>query len=206
MTTHVILVTDKSGSMYDKASDVRGGYNSYLDDLEKDTKMDYRISSMLFDTEYMALCVDAPLAEAPRLTETNYQAGGNTALIDAVGKSITDFEKRTPSLGETDRVLLVVLTDGYENSSYEYDNKAVQKMVKDREARGKWACVFLGAGIDAWAQAGNLGFASVASTRPTSKGYQTTYTSMSANTRLFARGATGQSVANSIQEDQDKIS
>lgn len=194
--THVLLVTDRSGSMYKLAEDVRGGYNSYLDSLAAEGAGQYRITTVLFSDadRYRRLCTAVALADAPRLDEKNYAPGGMTALLDAIGKTITEFEGET-TLNEGDRVLLVVQTDGRENASREYQREVIQQMISDREAGGKWGAIFMGAGPDTWTQAGGMGFSSSLSHAATSEGVQDSYAGLARASAAYAGGATGQVAA-----------
>lgn len=199
-TTYVLLVTDKSGSMYPLAEDVRGGYNQYRQSLIDDTEARYRVTSVLFSTEvmYAVLCTAAKPGNMPELNEKNYAPGGGTALLDAIGKTIVEFEIAVPELAQGDRVLLVVQTDGRENSSREYSADGIKKMIADREAGGAWAAIFMGAGPDTWQQAGAMGFSSSVSYDNTREGTQSAYDGLLRTSTAYSRGATrGQAVADS---------
>src|SRR5215813_13143622 len=80
---HVLFVIDSSGSMHPKATDVRGGFNSYVSTLGEDTQSAYRLTAVTFDTQVTTLFTDVPLTDVPQLDESNYLPGGNTALYDA---------------------------------------------------------------------------------------------------------------------------
>jgi hypothetical protein len=208
-TTHVLMVTDESGSMEPLEDDVRGGFNRYVDDLRNDVDSKYRLTVALFNHAYRPVCVAAKLADVPKLDGQNYRPGGMTALVDAIGRTIADFETRVPNLAEGDRVLLVVQTDGQENSSKEYTTESVRKLIADREAGGRWSCLFLGAGPDAWQQAGGLGFdrGSTFAVAHSTVGTQSSYAGLTRATRSYSRGATGaeasRSVADALQDDPD---
>jgi hypothetical protein len=204
-TTHVLMITDRSGSMAGLADDVRGGFNQYVDDLRKDTDGKYRLTVALFNHLYESQCVAAKLGDVPKLDGRNYRPGGTTALVDAIGRTIADFETRVPDLADGDRVLLVVQTDGFENSSTEYTTEQVRKLITDREQGGRWSCVFLGAGPNAWTQAGGLGFAAgqTVVVGATSAGTKATYDSLSHATRSYSRGATGTEASRLIADAQD---
>jgi len=153
--THVLLVVDMSGSMGHLASDVRAGLNTYVKDLST-SKNRFRASLTIFNTSFTHLCVEAKLADVPTIDHTNYTPTGFTALLDAIGKTVTEFEA-AGTLAEDDRVLLVVQTDGLENASREFTWKQIRDMLDEREKTGKWAIVYLGQGADSWAQGYNLG-------------------------------------------------
>ncbi len=188
MTTHVLLITDMSGSMAGLANDVRGGFNTYVDELRADTDQDYRLSVTLFDTEFVELCKAAPLGDVPALDEANYRPRGMTALLDAVGMTVAGFDET--KLADDDRVLVVVQTDGHENSSREYRRDQIADVIKAREATGKWSFIFLGAGPDTWQQAAGMGFArdATVSIAADAKSTAGTYSGLSGATRSYSRG------------------
>ena len=159
---HVLFVIDSSGSMGPKADDVRGGFNSYVDQLREEKAGDYRLTAVTFDTQVATLFTDVRLTEVPTLDTSNYRTGGNTALYDALGVSLAEqtsaIRKEDAPYG-TERVLVIVMTDGNENSSRRFSKEQVTGEIQQREAAGNWTFVYLGADQDAWAAAQGLGFA-----------------------------------------------
>ena len=187
-TTHALMCIDMSGSMGHLADDVRGGFNTYLHDLARDGG-DYRLTVTLFDTEFISLAVDQTLADTPRLDHTNYRPRGGTALNDAIGKTINDFEAAHGHLGDDEKVLMVIQTDGQENSSREFRIFDVRALIAAKESEG-WAFVFLGAGPDAFAQGASYGLgASTIATTQTGAGTRSTYSALSTASGLYSRGA-----------------
>lgn len=67
-----------------------------------------------------------PLPSRHRLSPNDYTLRGMTALYDAIGISVTDLEK---SKGKEDKVLVTIITDGYENDSLEWDGASVKKLI-----------------------------------------------------------------------------
>lgn len=200
-TTHVLMVLDESGSMGHLADDVRGGFNTYLDGLAADTDGKYRVTAAKFGNDYQLLCNAAKLKDTPRLTHGNYSPGGMTALLDAIGKLITDFEK-VGAFTEQDRVLLVIQTDGNENASREYKLDDIRKMITDREKTGRWSAIFVGAGPDTWQQAAGLGIrdGSTVSMAATGEGTRSTYTGLTRGTVAFASGLSGDEAAKHVSD------
>jgi hypothetical protein len=184
------MVVDKSGSMFGLASDVRGGYNSFLDKLGLDEGIDYRITTVLFDTKYQVLCVDATVDSAPRLDEDNYAPSGMTALHDAVGRAIAEFEGKNPSLGEDDKVMLVIQTDGEENSSKELRADVIKEIITARTKTGKWSVIYIGAGLDTWHQAQSMGVTrnQYVNTSGSRAATRSSYVAMAQSFGGFARG------------------
>lgn len=190
-TTHVLFVTDMSSSMRTLAEDVRGGFNSYLQQLrtnKAETGTRYRITVTLFDDRFITLCVAAKLAAVPELTHTNYTPTGMTALLDAVGKTITQFEAAT-TLSDDDRVLLVIQTDGGENHSRDFSWGRIRKLLEVRQKTGQWSIVYLGQGIDAWDQGAKFGPSTqVLRSAHTGRSTQSTYTGLATATVAYAAG------------------
>lgn len=149
MTTRIVLIVDKSGSMSHVTEDTIGGFNEYLKNLEGKP----RVSAMLFDTDFKVLFQDKTPKTATRLTKQNYRPGGNTALLDAVGKTLSELE-----FPEGDKVLCVIQTDGQENSSHEFTSDQVKSLVKEKELEG-WGFLYIGADQSAWANSASIGIA-----------------------------------------------
>lgn len=145
--THVLIILDQSGSMEGLADDLRGGINSYIDELKADEQSKYSVTIINFDNvnNHEVVCNAQPPLRVPALTPDNYAPRGTTPLLDAVGLAIN-------GLGAVDKAIVVVFTDGFENASREYTLEQVQALVKDREERG-WAFEYLGAGRESWAGA-----------------------------------------------------
>ena len=159
---HVLFVIDSSGSMEPKAADVPGGFNGYVSTLREDTQSAYRLTAVTFDTQVATLFTDLPLAEVPPLDASNYRPGGNTALYDALGVSVDELTsalRQDDHVYGVDRVLVIVMTDGMENSSHRFTKQQVSDGITRREAAGNWTFVYLGADQDAWAASEGLGFA-----------------------------------------------
>lgn len=159
--TEIIFVLDKSGSMWDVKSDTIGGFNQFVED-QKKLPGKALFTFITFDTTYNKVSEGALLESVQPLNENTYNPGGGTALYDAVNRAIADTVERhnnTPTPDVPGKVIMVVLTDGEENSSREVrDLKKISEMVKEREKLG-WEVVFLGADLADWQGMGSgLGF------------------------------------------------
>lgn len=193
-TTHVLMVVDMSGSMAGQETDVRGGFNTFVQDLLKDRSRRYRITATVFDTAFEPLCIAAKLKDVPLMTEENYRPRGTTALFDAVGKTIHDFERQT-KLDKDDKVLLVTQTDGAENSSILFNAGQIAEMIRVREEGGKWSTLYLGAGKEAWGQGHQMGFRHNYSSDNSGVGTRTRYAGSKAVTVSFAKGEGDEGIA-----------
>lgn len=161
--TEVIFILDRSGSMSPLAEDTIGGFNSFIAQ-QRAEPGECRLTTVLFDDQYEILHDNVDIHSVPELTSKDYFARGMTALFDAVGKTVNTVGERLSKTDEADRpeqVIVVITTDGQENSSKEFVADKIKEMVATQENTYKWRFLFLGANIDAFTEGGNLGFASV---------------------------------------------
>lgn len=149
MTTKIVALLDRSGSMYYIAEDTAGGFDSFLADQAKDGD-DVRVTLAQFDHEYELVYADLPIAEVP---STKLSPRGGTALLDALGRLINSVDD-----GSDDRVIFVVMTDGQENQSTEYTKDAIKQLVNRKTEINNWQFIFMGANIDAVTTGMSYGF------------------------------------------------
>jgi hypothetical protein len=172
MTVRAILITDGSGSMGRLADDVRGGHNTYLDQVGAsvlESGEDVRITLAVFNTSVNIIDNDVPIAKATRLDESNYMPVGGTALLDAVGRTLQIFRTKT-TLEPGDKVFVFIQTDGFENASTEFTKAAVAEAIAELEAQ-EWAFTFSGTGPGDWAEGGrSVGLAATSVTHNTATG------------------------------------
>ena len=155
----VVFILDRSGSMGGLESDTIGGFNSML---EKQRKIDGKafITTVLFDDQYELLHDRVNIAKVNNITEKEYFVRGSTALLDAIGKTIAKEKAIQDTLGKNekaDKVLFVIITDGLENASREYNSSTVKKLIETQKEKYGWEFLFLGANIDAIETANTIG-------------------------------------------------
>jgi uncharacterized protein YegL len=145
-TVHVAFVLDKSGSMQAVEEAVVEGYNDYLLELREQGGETF-FSLTTFDTQFEHVCVGEPLATVARLDSRSYRPGGLTALYDAIGHTVLRTDQRLQAEGRgEEKALVVVMTDGFENSSTDYDAHTIAELVRRYDERPNWTFVYLGAG------------------------------------------------------------
>jgi uncharacterized protein YegL len=153
------MVLDRSGSMADMATEAIGGFNGFLEDQQKQPGH-AKLTLVLFDHEYIVAQDGRPVQEVQKLDAHSYQPRGNTALLDAIGRTITTVGERldhTPEQERPDKVLIVILTDGLENASKEFSLKQINQMIQHQREVYSWEFRFLGADQDAIQVATSLG-------------------------------------------------
>ena len=159
---HISVILDRTGSMESIRDDTIGGFNAFLEDQQSQPGT-ATLTLVQFDTEdpYEVVHHYLPIGDAPKLTRKTYVPRGGTPLLDALGRGINDLEKGISDLAEEERpskVVMVVITDGHENSSKEFKKDQILKMVKERTDKDDWQFVFLSADLDGIDDARASGF------------------------------------------------
>ena len=182
------FLLDRSGSMGSLAKDVIGGFNEFL--TEQAAKPgEAHLTAVQFDTQnpFEIFVDNFPISEVPPLTSDVYQPRGGTPLYDAIGQLIQHADDRIQlRAGENQPLedqLILVFTDGYENSSHTFDNEQVFEMIqtrKDKEDQN-WTFVFMGANQDAYLAGGGMGIddGNIQNYSSSSRGVSESFRSMS---------------------------
>lgn len=183
MKTEIIAILDRSGSMQGTARDAIGGFNAFIDD-QKTIDGEARMSVVLFDDKFETLYQSIPIGEAPHLTNKTFVPRGMTALLDAIGLTLTTQGQRIAKEAWADQVIVCILTDGGENSSREYNSAKVREMIQHAEKHG-WTFVFLAANQDAFAVGAGIGISAAHTSNyaATSAGTQSAYQNISSTVR-----------------------
>jgi hypothetical protein len=159
------MIVDQSGSMTGSESQVIEGFNGQLKSTQTIQK-EFLDQDLVMGLRFFNSQVDqnaVPFRNVNSISSLNrevYRPDGGTALLDAIGKSIYDIKTQFGHEIEENlaTVVLIIITDGYENSSRFYTYGDIQRMVKELEATGKWNFTFMGADLDALEVSQNMGF------------------------------------------------
>lgn len=157
--TELVFILDRSGSMSGLERDTIGGFNSILEKQRKEPG-DAVISTVLFDNETEVIHDRAAITDVPNLTDKEYYVRGCTALLDAVGGAIHhigNVHKYARKEDVPEKTLFIITTDGMENASHRYTYDKVRYMIERQKERYGWEFLFLGANIDAAAEARRFG-------------------------------------------------
>ncbi len=192
--TELVFILDKSGSMSGLEADTIGGYNSML---EKQQAVDgeCHITTVLFDNNYEILHDRINIKAVSAITDKEYQVGGSTALLDAIGRTINKIgnaQKHTADDYRAEKVMFVIITDGEENASREYSSEKVKAQIERQKTKYCWEFIFLGANIDAVQTAGRFGITSERAFDylPDSQGTSLNFKVMSEAVKTFRQAGT----------------
>ena len=153
VTTDVIIILDKSGSMQNMGNEPVQSVNAFLEEQKKDSVDDGAVFTFTtFNTKSEVIVDHIPIVSAKAITEDSYKPGGGTALNDAVCFTI---EAELKSDKPTNKVVLII-TDGQENASQHYTTEDTRKMIADCQENHDWKFIFIGANIDAFATGHNI--------------------------------------------------
>ena len=157
--TELVFILDRSGSMFGLEADTLGGFNSIIAKQRRE-EGEALVSTVLFNGTTTVLHDRVPLTRIEPMTERQYQVGGCTALLDAIGGAIHHIGNVHKYAREEDRpehTLFVITTDGLENASHSYSADQVRRMIRRQRENYGWEFIFLGANIDAVETAAHIG-------------------------------------------------
>ena len=149
--TEMVFILDRSGSMSGLESDTIGGFNAMIEKQKQDDGEAF-VSTVLFSNESKVIHDRVSIDKIEKLTETDYQVGGCTALIDAIGEAIHhigNVHKYARPEDVPEHTVIAITTDGMENASHKYSSSDVKKMIERQKEKYGWEFIFVGANIDA---------------------------------------------------------
>jgi len=137
-----LIIIDASTSMHPKAEEVKGGLKVLFKQIKKDAKKgEIEMSTIVLDFsspgDFNVLVNSNDSEDLKDSVADAYRTRGMTALFDAIGRG---FNMIKPN---QDGVFINILTDGEENSSQEFKQEDITKLIKDAKAKN-WAVTFMG--------------------------------------------------------------
>jgi uncharacterized protein YegL len=160
--TLLAVLVDRSGSMSSCRTDMEGGLNTLVEE-QRNLPGTLDLAIAQFDTVFDVV---RPMGRLDVAYRYELVPRGATALLDAMGKYITDIGGQLASKSDDERpakVVMVIVTDGLENSSKEWGRDAVKELVTKQRDQWAWEFIFLGANMDAVAEGASLGVSTASS-------------------------------------------
>jgi uncharacterized protein YegL len=148
------FIQDRSGSMQATWKENLNGFRVFIDELRKKDDVDYFVSLTPFDTIIDTPAIAVPLAKFNSELLASYPPNGGTALYDAVGATIEAIDRQQ---SDFDKVIVIIVTDGEENSSTKWNKDKLHSAIDTRLARGNWTFQYLGTQPETWDDARQIG-------------------------------------------------
>ena len=203
--TEIAYILDRSGSMQPMQEPAVAAFNDFIKS-QLDVPGAARLTLVQFDDAYEVPVAAMPIQDVPQLTAATYTPRGSTALLDAIGRTIKETDRRISSLPDGDKpgkVILAIFTDGMENASQEYTLKHIGDLIRLYRDQKGWEFLFLAANQDAIASAAAMRMdASLSGNVDYSpKGIRTTGSAMSRKVRAMRMKSGGTMDAQAVEDD-----
>lgn len=150
----LIIVLDESGSMDNIKDKTIKSINGLLD--EQRTAGPTNVTIVKFSNIPQAIVCGEDINNLSVLTSEDYDPNGRTALYDGIGMAIEMADKRNVIVNDNTGVMLVIVTDGWENASHKYNLLSIRELLQQKE-KDDWIISYLGANIDSQQEAANIG-------------------------------------------------
>lgn len=165
-----LIVIDESGSMQSIKKEAVDSVNETIQTIRSAQRkyegQEHYISLVIFNNDVKTVYECVHINEVKELTSETYRPDCCTALYDAMGTSLNALR---PKVAEDDRVLVTIVTDGYENASREYNGKAIMALVDELKGKG-WAFAYIGANQDVEKVAATISITNTMTFQTTSDG------------------------------------
>lgn len=142
--TYVTIILDQSGSMCDTKAQAVQGYNEQVQQMKLNSKdQDIFCSLITFNGEIFEHLWCEPADKLTEATTEDYKTEGSTAMRDAIGYAIEKLQKTVDSSGDVAH-LVVIISDGEENTSRHYSVEALSELKTSVDKTGKWTFTYMG--------------------------------------------------------------
>lgn len=195
--TLIGFVLDESSSMGNVIDPTISGFNEYVETIRKDVK-NASLALTQFSSFRLEVGAVTPINDVVPLTRKTYVPNGMTPLYDAIGATIEQVERLAT---KDDVVIIVVQTDGQENTSKTFTQKQIFDTITDKTKKG-WTFVYLGADQDAWGASQYLGFTQGNTVRYASGHTQAMYTAV-ASASVTRSAMPADAVVSNLMADVD---
>lgn len=192
--TLIAALLDRSGSMQTSKEATEDGWRELINE-QRQLPGQCEMTLAQFDTDYEVLYPPTPIADVPDLV---VEPRGMTALLDAVGRFVTEVGRHLAALAEEQRpgqVICVIMTDGMENASHEWSWDAVKELITTQRTQWKWKFLFIGANIDAVEVGARMGFSAENSITYDDSHYESTVAVMASAREMVRRTRGGEDAA-----------
>jgi hypothetical protein len=191
-TTDINVILDRSQSMGNILQATIDGYNNFVksQNLRNELVQGPTYFSLnQFDTKYEVNYTNVPCSEVPLLTEKTFIPRNWTALTDAIAITLLDLAERwlaQPDSERPSKVMVVIQTDGQENSSKIYNKETVRAMCLNAQFAWGWKLLFIGcSNVEAVAKSYGIGEEDTIQYAATEEGVTGMFATVTARTAEF---------------------
>lgn len=165
-----LIIIDESGSMECIKKQAINSVNETIQTIraaqKRNENQEHFVSLVSFNDDVKTIHDCVAIDQVTELNDKTYQPDCCTALYDAMGLSLNALRKR---IADEDKVLVTVVTDGYENASREYSGKAIKALVEELKEKG-WVFAYIGANHDVEEAASSIAIENTMSFEATDEG------------------------------------
>ena len=181
VTNDIMMIVDESGSMELMGKEPVQAINNFIKEQQKLEIKDTKFSLWKFNSKISCVYNDENLNDIKEFDD--FKPDGLTALFDCIGKSITEkLESK-----RNQNVICVILTDGDENASKNYELSKIKSLIKKAETFYGWSFLYLGANQDVFKASNSIGITSCAEFLPEKNGDLINITRSTSETVSFFR-------------------
>jgi uncharacterized protein YegL len=167
-----LIIIDESGSMEVIKQQAINSVNETIQTIraaqQRNENQEHFVTLVSFNDRVKTINDCESIDKVQELTAESYQPDCCTALYDAMGMSLNALRKK---VADIDKVLVTVVTDGYENASREYSGKAIKALVEELKAKG-WVFAYIGANHDVEAVAASMSITNTMKFEATNEGVE----------------------------------
>lgn len=191
--TEIIYILDKSGSMSELKNDTISGFNGFLENQQQSNIGQANMTIIFFDSSYEVYADHIDINKIEPLTDKTYIPCGGTAFYDALGLTIDNVGLRlsqTPEEERPENVLVLIMSDGEENSSRTFTGNAVAAKVEHQKTKYNWEFVFMGCNQDSLKSAQAVDIGNYSNVNFSSRGINNMYSVMDCASTSYRKSGT----------------
>lgn len=199
-----LIILDESGSMSGMEKVCVDGVNETIQTIRSSYEMlpdqQQFLTFLTFSSqgsEWFRTHLDrADIVNVKEYNIDDYKPNGGTPLYDAMGFSLTRLESYVAT---NDIVLVTVITDGYENTSTDYDSEKLKALIEKLSDKN-WVFTYIGANQDAVLEAGRIGIKNAMNYDPSLGGTRNMWRKERAARDRFFEGARSGTAVQRLKE------
>ena len=145
LKTYVAFVLDRSGSMHTISEEAVEGYNAHIRKFKENTdEQEVIVSLVTFNSNVYEHYWLENVKDQEEANQKDYNPGGTTALLDAMGYTIDKLQESTDINDENNAYVVITISDGQENASKHVSDGNLKNKISALQKTGRWTFTFMG--------------------------------------------------------------